>query len=111
MVEFVMQGGADVVVGKFLDRFGKNPRGILRRYSELQEHGVSVVTTHDYIQKELMLLLKAGMAGAESKRNSERVRANMGSAIAKGVHVGRPPYGLRSIKATKDGKGFTNLGT
>ncbi len=101
MVEFVMQGGADVVVVKFLDRFGRNPREILRRYWELQEHGVSVVTTDEDIQEELMLLLKAGMAGAESRRNSERVRANMGSAIKKGVHVGRPPYGLRAVKDVK----------
>src|ERR1039457_3669974 len=101
MVEFVMQGGADVVVVKFLDRFGRNPREILRRYWELQEHGVSVVAADENIQEELMLLLKAGMAGAESRRNSERVRANMGSAIKKGVHVGRPPYGLKAVKDIK----------
>jgi site-specific DNA recombinase len=91
MVEFVMQGGADIVMVKFLDRFGRNPREILRRYWELQENGVTVVATDEDIQEELMLLLKAGMAGAESRRNSERVRANMGSAIKKGVHVGRAP--------------------
>jgi site-specific DNA recombinase len=108
MVEFVMNGGAVIVVVKFLDRFGRNPREILRRYWELQEHGVTVVATDEDIKEELMLLLKAGIAGAESKRNSERVRANMGSAIAKGIHVGRPPYGLRSIKFSQDGKETIN---
>jgi site-specific DNA recombinase len=101
MVEFVMQGGGDVVVVKFLDRFGRNPREILRRYWDLQEHGVSVLATDEDIQEELMLLLKAGMAGAESRRNSERVRANMGTAINKGIHVGRSPYGLKSIRDVK----------
>jgi site-specific DNA recombinase len=101
MVDFVMQGGAVIVVVKFLDRFGRNPREILRRYWELQEHGVAVIATDEDIQEELMLLLKAGMAGAESRRNSERVRANMGSAIKKGVHVGRAPYGLRGSKDIK----------
>jgi site-specific DNA recombinase len=99
MLEFVKQYKVDVIVVKFLDRFGRNPKEILRRYWELQEHGVSVVATDEDIKEELNLLFKAFMAGAESKRNSERVRENMSSAIAKGVHVGRPPYGL---KATKD---------
>ena len=53
---------------KFLDRFGRNPREILRRYWELQEHGVTVVATDEDIQEELMLLVKAGMAGAESRK-------------------------------------------
>ena len=94
-VEFVKQGGADVIVVQFLDRFGRNPREILRRYWELEEHGVTVVATDEDISEELVLLIKAGMAGSESRRTSERVRANMGRAIAKGVHAARPPFGLR----------------
>jgi site-specific DNA recombinase len=104
MVEFVKQGGADFIIVQWLDRFGRHPKEILRRYWELEDLGISVVPTDEDIKEELVLLIKAGVAGAESKRTSERVRANMGSAIAKGVHVGRPPYGLRSIKLTKDGK-------
>ncbi len=101
MLEFVRQGGADVIVVKFLDRFGRNPKEILRRYWELQDLGIEVVATDEDIHEEIVLLVKAGVAGVESRRNSERVRANMGSAISKGVHVGRPPYGLRSIKDYK----------
>jgi len=104
MVACARQGGTDVIVVQFLDRFGRNPREILRRYWELQEHGVEVVATDEDIKEELVLLIKAGMAGAESRRTSERVRANMGTAIRKGVHVGRPPYGLRSVKDVKEGK-------
>jgi site-specific DNA recombinase len=98
MVDFVLGGGADVIVVRFLDRFGRNPREILRRYWELEEHGVSVIASDEDIREEIGLLIKAWMAGAESKKNSERVRANMGSAVKKGMHVGRPPYGLKPVK-------------
>ena len=37
MLEFVRQGGADVIVVKYLDRFGRNPKEIMRRYWELQD--------------------------------------------------------------------------
>ena len=103
MVEFVMAGGADVIVVQFLDRFGRNPREILQRYWELQDFGVSVIATDEDIQEELILLIKAGIAGAESRRTSERVRANMGRAVAKGVQAGRPPFGLKPIREIKEG--------
>jgi site-specific DNA recombinase len=104
MLEFVRKGGADVIIVKFLDRFGRNPREILRRYWELQDLGVEVVATDEDIREELILLVRAGVAGAESRKNSARVRANMGTAIGKGIHVGRPPYGLRYIKEYKGDK-------
>ncbi|MDP6663187.1 MAG: recombinase family protein [SAR202 cluster bacterium] len=97
MVENVLQGGADVVVVQFLDRFGRNPKEILRRYWELEEHGVSVVATDEDLAEELLLLVKAGIAGAETRRTSERVRANMARVVQKGVHVARAPFGLRRI--------------
>ena len=98
MVDFVTRGGAEVIVVQFLDRFGRNPREILRRYWDLEEHGVAVIATDEDIREELLLLIKAGMAGAESRRTSERVRAYMGRAVEKGVHVGRPPYGYRRFR-------------
>jgi len=104
MVDYAKQGGADVIVVQFLDRFGRNPREILQRYWELETYGVSVLTTDEDIKEELVLLVKAGMAGAESRRISERVRTNMSTAISKGVHVGRNPYGLRPIKDVTEGK-------
>ncbi len=104
MLEFVKGGGADAIIVQWLDRFGRNPREILRRYWELQECGVKVEATDEDISEELVLLIKAGVAGAESRRTSERVRANMGRAIAKGVHAGRPPYGLRPSREIENGK-------
>ncbi len=98
------EGGADVIVVQFLDRFGRNPREILQRYWQLQDHGVSVVATDEDLDEELMLLLRAGIAGAESRRTSERVRANMSRVVEKGVQAGRPPYGLRPIREVVDGK-------
>ncbi len=72
MLEYVEEGGADVIVVQFLDRFGRNPREILQRFWQLQDHGVSVVATDEDLQEELLLLLRAGMAGAESRRTSAR---------------------------------------
>ena len=102
MVDFVMKGGAEVVVVQFLDRFGRNPKEILRRYWDLEDHGVSVEATDEDIGEELLLLIKAGIAGAESKRTSERVRSNMSRAVAKGVHAARAPFGLRKVYEGKD---------
>jgi len=98
MVEFALSGGADVIVVHYLDRFGRNPREILRRIWEFRDIGIEVVTTDEDIREELVLLVRAGLAGAESKWTSERVRAYMSNTAAKGVHFGRPPYGYRPIK-------------
>src|SRR5450759_916931 len=66
MVEFVKQGGADFIIVQWLDRFGRHPKEILRRYWELEDLGISVVPTDEDIKEELVLLIKAGVAGAES---------------------------------------------
>ena len=97
MVEYALTGAAEVIVVQFLDRFGRNPREILQRYWELQVASVSVVATDEDINEELILLIKAGIAGAESRRTSERVRANMSRAVEKGVHAARAPFGLRRV--------------
>jgi len=54
-------------------------------YWELQDGGVSVVANGEDTNEELILFIKAGIAGAESRRTLERVRANMSKAIGKGV--------------------------
>ena len=93
-IEFVSAGGADLIVVQFLDRFGRNLKAILRRIWDLQELGVTVLATDEDIQEELVLLIKAGIAGAESRRTSEKVRAYMARSVEKGVHAARPPFGL-----------------
>lgn len=104
MLDYVHHGNADVIVVQFLDRFGRNPKEILRRYWELQELGIKVVANDEDITEELILLIKAGIAGNESRRTSERVRTNMSRAVSKGVHAARPPYGLRPVRKIEEGK-------
>ncbi|MDP3062490.1 MAG: recombinase family protein, partial [Chloroflexota bacterium] len=104
MLAYIPDAQANVIVVQWLDRFGRKPREILRRYWALEEQGVAVEATDEDLKEELILLIKAGLAGAESRKISERVKANMGRAIAKGVHVGRPPYGLHPRKAIEGGK-------
>ena len=60
-------------------------------------------TTDQDIQDELILLVMAGVAGHESKRTSERVRANMGNIIRRGIHSGKPPFGFSAIREIVDG--------
>jgi len=101
MVAFCLQGGADVVIVQFLDRLGRRPPELLRRIWELQDHGIKVEATDEDIREELVLLVKAAVAGAESKRNSERVRSYMRERVQKGSHAARPPYGLRPVRGER----------
>ena len=77
MLSYVGEHGVNNVVVLFLDRFGRNPREILRRYWDLQERGITVQSISEDLREELLLLVRAGMAGAESRRTSERVSAAM----------------------------------
>lgn len=104
MVKYVLEEDVDVVLVQYLDRFGRNPQEILQRIWELKDHGVSVEATDQDIQDELILMVMAGVAGHESKRTSERVRANMGNIVKRGVHSGKPPFGFRPIREIVDGR-------
>lgn len=104
MVSYVLQEDVDVVLVQYLDRFGRKPKEILTRIWELKEHGVSVEATDQDISEELMLLVNAAMAGHESKRISERVRANMVNIVKNGTHSGTAPYGFRSVKEIVNGR-------
>ncbi len=104
MVSYALKGNCEVVIVQWLDRFGRNPREILRRYWELEERGISVIATDEDIKEELSLLIRAFMAGAESRKIGERVRANMSKAVSKGIHPGPAPYGLMAVKQLIDGK-------
>lgn len=104
MVEFVKAGGADVIIVQYLDRFGRNSQEILTRIWQLRDFGVTVQVTDEDIQEELLLLMRAGFAGAESRRTSERVKANMARIVSKGTHSGRVPFGFTPVKKIEDGK-------
>jgi DNA invertase Pin-like site-specific DNA recombinase len=105
MLKYVLEEDVDIVLVQYLDRFGRNPKEILSRIWALDEYGVSVEATDQNIKDdELMLMVHAGVAGQESKRTSERVRANMGNSARKGIHTGKAPYGFRPIREIKDGR-------
>ena len=105
MLKYVLEEHVDVVLVQYLDRFGRRPKEILSRIWALGEQGVSVeATDQDIKDDELMLMVHAGVAGQESKRTSERVRANMGNSAKKGTHSGKAPYGFRPVREIQDGR-------
>ena len=53
MLEFVEEGGADVIVVQFLDRFGRNPREILQRF--WTEHEVNGESNGKVFKRAVML--------------------------------------------------------
>jgi len=73
MLSQIRTGGSNIVLVRWLDRFGRNPREILSRIWELQDLGVQVECTDEDIGEELILLVRAAMAGKESERISARV--------------------------------------
>ena len=52
----------------------------------------------------MILLVLAGVAGHESKRTSERVRANMGNIVRRGIHSGKRPFGFTAVREIVDGR-------
>jgi site-specific DNA recombinase len=97
MLSYVGEHGVNNVVVLFLDRFGRNPREILRRYWDLQERGITIQSVSEDLREELLLLVRAGMAGAESRRTSERVSAAMRRIAEGGKVVGKLPYGFQKV--------------
>ena len=98
MIRYVKEHDIGHVVVLFLDRFGRNPQEILTRFWELKEHGISVESANEDLQEELLLLVRAGIAGAESRRTSERVKIASFKAAAKGRHMSRPPFGYQNVR-------------
>jgi DNA invertase Pin-like site-specific DNA recombinase len=103
MLAYIVEHGIGNVVVLFLDRFGRNPREILRRYWELQERGITVQSITEDLREELMLLLRAGIAGQESKRKSGRVSLGLRKAAEKGKLVSILPFGYTKVR-DRDGE-------
>ena len=97
MLAHIVEHGIGNVVVLFLDRFGRNPREILRRYWELQERGITVQSVKEDLREELMLLLRAGIAGQESKRTSERVRMGLRKAAEERKLVSKLSFGYAKV--------------
>ena len=97
MLEYIAENDVDTVVVRFLDRFGRNPKEILRRFWELQERGTTIESISEDLKEELLLLVRAGIAGAESRRIGERVSMALQSAAAKGNLVNKLGYGYTKV--------------
>ena len=98
MLGYVVEHGVSNVVVLFLDRFGRNPREILRRYWELGEQGITVQSINEDLREELLLLVRAGIAGQESRRTSERVRMALREAASRGKVVSKLPFGYAKVR-------------
>ena len=98
MLAYTVEHGIDNIIVLYLDRFGRNPREILRRYWQLQESGVTVQSVREDLQEELMLLIRAGIAGQESKRTAERVSMSLLKAASKGTLVNKLPFGYVKVR-------------
>jgi DNA invertase Pin-like site-specific DNA recombinase len=106
MLAYIAQHDVDTVLVRWIDRFGRTPREMLRRIWELEEEqSVEVAATDEDIREELVLLMKVGIAGHESRRAAERIKMNLLNAARKGVHFGTPAYGhKRVVEVSQDGK-------
>jgi len=98
MLDYVTREGIGNVVVLFLDRFGRNPQELLPRVWELKEQGIKVQSINEDLEEELMLLLRAGIAGQESKRTGERIRLALREAVSRGRYVSKLPFGYTKIK-------------
>ena len=97
MLAYVAEHGIGNVVVLFLDRFGRNPREILRRFWGLEESGTEVRSIKEDLREEMLLLVRAGVAGAESKRTGERVREALEKAAGRGRYVAKLPFGYVKV--------------
>jgi DNA invertase Pin-like site-specific DNA recombinase len=98
MLDYVTREGIGNVVVLFLDRFGRNPQELLPRVWELKDQGITVQSINEDLEEELMLLLRAGIAGQESKRTGERIRLALREAVSRGKYVSKLPFGYTKFK-------------
>ena len=83
-----------VIVWKF-DRFARSASHLIRALEEFDHLGMRFISVQDQIDTDspmgrAMFTIIGAMAELESSLISERVKAGMAAAKAKGQHVGRP---------------------
>jgi site-specific DNA recombinase len=102
MIRFIRDGGADVVVVMFFDRFGRDGREMLTRRWELSDLGVRIEATDERDEPDgsIMHYIRPWQAEQESRRIGERVRAAMARKFQSDPTfiAGRTPYGWRAIR-------------
>src|SRR5919107_3698885 len=90
-----------VLVWKF-DRFARSVTHLLRALEEFNHLGIRFISVQDQIDTQspmgkAMFTIIGAMAELESSLISERVKAGMEAARARGRRIGRPPTPARVI--------------
>ena len=95
-----------VLVWKF-DRFARSVSHLLRALDEFNHLGIRFISVRDQIDTKspmgkAMFTIIGAMAELESSLISERVKAGMAAAQARGKRVGRPGTSLALVKRIED---------
>lgn len=102
-----------VLVWKF-DRFARSVAHLLRALEEFEHLGIRFISVQDQIDTQspmgrAMFTIIGAMAELESSLISERVKAGMEAARARGKHLGRPTTPLRFVDRVEEFARSTNL--
>lgn len=95
LIRRAWRGEFEVIMVWKLDRWGRDLRDLVNTVYDLSEQGVAFVSLQDSIDLtttngKLMFHLLAALAQWERETISERVRAGVDKARARGVQLGRP---------------------
>jgi len=95
-----------VLVWKF-DRFARSVAHLLRALEEFEHLGIRFISVQDQIDTQspmgrAMFTIIGAMAELESSLISERVKAGMEAARARGKHLGRPTTPLRVVDRVEE---------
>ena len=107
----------DVVLTRKLDRFGRSLRHLVNALAELEARGVAFVSLRDNVDLStpsgrLMFQVVGAMAEFERSLITERVRAGLRNAQAKGRLLGRPRVALdvgRVIRMRAEGASYRSI--
>ena len=107
----------DVVLTWKLDRFGRSLRHLVNALAELEARGVAFVSLKDNVDLStpsgrLMFQIIGAMAEFERSLITERVRAGLRNAEAKGKLLGRPRVALdvgRAVRMRAEGASYRSI--
>ncbi len=102
-----------VLVWKF-DRFARSVAHLLRALEEFEHLGIRFISVQDQIDTQspmgrAMFTIIGAMAELESSLISERVKAGMEAARARGKHLGRPITPPRFVDRVEEFARSTNM--
>ncbi|WP_439876625.1 recombinase family protein [Bacillus mycoides] len=101
LIEYAREG--DILVVYKLDRLGRSTKGLIEMSEELQGRGIELVSIRDSIDTttavgKAMFKMLAVLAEMERDLISERTRAGLESARARGRKGGRPKKDNRQVE-------------